>query len=450
MSYISQEDYKNLMLKFQKETPKGILKEALDPVGKEDSDIDNDGDVDKTDKYLANRRKAVGKAIGKGRMMREDDIEESHPGNDRWYEDFEDGLKNLVNNKYISPLEYKHYMKALDHIDPILNYGDSMGHDAAKEFVDDLRTKSQMDADKEQWSKEGGEDDDSGWDDAYGAAFDAGDDYNDGEFWEGEEKADNSANFSDPEHVAKVVAQKHGTELKPLFDKYQASFEEYMKAIRSKEGNQQELSKAHNAIVKAFQNKAIDWAGHEMLEAGMSKVKVSNLLSGYGYFEDWLSDYVTAINKELKGVAEGLHMPPLQATGPTIDVVENSEIAAPFGFDVLSPDERQQLKEYINSIKTIKEEIKKLAAKAGKKVKEGDLGGDRTGLVMTKAEMWEEHSPEIEKIEAKIPEKLYTVTEKVIAELKKAGLSDGEIKLFIEHEIEEAGHQAIMAQHDPY
>jgi hypothetical protein len=37
--------------------------EALDPVGKEDSDIDNDGDVDKSDKYLHKRRKAIGKAI---------------------------------------------------------------------------------------------------------------------------------------------------------------------------------------------------------------------------------------------------------------------------------------------------------------------------------------------------------------------------------------------------
>lgn len=41
------------------------LEEALDPVGKEDSDIDNDGDVDKSDKYLHNRRKAIGAAIKK-------------------------------------------------------------------------------------------------------------------------------------------------------------------------------------------------------------------------------------------------------------------------------------------------------------------------------------------------------------------------------------------------
>jgi len=36
-----------------------------DPVGQEDKDIDNDGDHDKTDKYLLNRRKVIGKAIGK-------------------------------------------------------------------------------------------------------------------------------------------------------------------------------------------------------------------------------------------------------------------------------------------------------------------------------------------------------------------------------------------------
>jgi len=39
------------------------IEEKLDPVGKEDDDVDNDGDVDKTDDYLKNKRKAVSKAI---------------------------------------------------------------------------------------------------------------------------------------------------------------------------------------------------------------------------------------------------------------------------------------------------------------------------------------------------------------------------------------------------
>ena len=37
----------------------------LDPVGQEDGDINNDGKKDKTDKYLKNRRKAIGNAIAK-------------------------------------------------------------------------------------------------------------------------------------------------------------------------------------------------------------------------------------------------------------------------------------------------------------------------------------------------------------------------------------------------
>ena len=39
------------------------ISEELDPVGKEDSDVDNDGDTDSSDEYLKKRRAAVSKAI---------------------------------------------------------------------------------------------------------------------------------------------------------------------------------------------------------------------------------------------------------------------------------------------------------------------------------------------------------------------------------------------------
>lgn len=42
---------------------KGLYNSKLDPVGKADADIDNDGDVDKSDKYLHNRRKSIKKAM---------------------------------------------------------------------------------------------------------------------------------------------------------------------------------------------------------------------------------------------------------------------------------------------------------------------------------------------------------------------------------------------------
>jgi len=41
------------------------IEEALDPVGKEDDDVDNDGDVDDSDAYLKKRRAAVTKAVKK-------------------------------------------------------------------------------------------------------------------------------------------------------------------------------------------------------------------------------------------------------------------------------------------------------------------------------------------------------------------------------------------------
>ena len=49
--------------------------EGLDPVGQEDADIDNDGDTDKSDKYLHKRRKAISKAM-KRRMKEEKELSE--------------------------------------------------------------------------------------------------------------------------------------------------------------------------------------------------------------------------------------------------------------------------------------------------------------------------------------------------------------------------------------
>lgn len=62
-----KEYYKNLceqlqsQINFLEEKLKG---KNLDPVGKEDKDINNDGAIDGTDKYLSNRRKAIAKAMG--------------------------------------------------------------------------------------------------------------------------------------------------------------------------------------------------------------------------------------------------------------------------------------------------------------------------------------------------------------------------------------------------
>ena len=57
------------------------VEEAMDAVGKEDGDIDNDGDEDETDDYLANRRKAVAKAIkNEGRKSYQKLVNEAFEG----------------------------------------------------------------------------------------------------------------------------------------------------------------------------------------------------------------------------------------------------------------------------------------------------------------------------------------------------------------------------------
>ena len=45
------------------ESVEHVTEKKLDPVGKEDKDIDNDGDHDKSDKYLIARRKKVSKIL---------------------------------------------------------------------------------------------------------------------------------------------------------------------------------------------------------------------------------------------------------------------------------------------------------------------------------------------------------------------------------------------------
>jgi hypothetical protein len=54
-----------------------FMSEKLDPVGKEDADIDNDGDSDKSDSYLRKRRQAVGAAIAaeKSKRVKKEEVE---------------------------------------------------------------------------------------------------------------------------------------------------------------------------------------------------------------------------------------------------------------------------------------------------------------------------------------------------------------------------------------
>ena len=567
MSYISHVDYKKMMNGFKKGAPKKMLKE----------DLEQEGNAFTTG--LAKAKKGqefkIGDKAVKDTSNYDSSMEESHPANDQWHEEFQAAISAMG----LAGEAEARVMKALDHTDPLAQYGNMSAAEAAAEFVDDLGVVTSEPGDYDDYDADYEEPRDD---------FDmAGGDFNDGEFWENEvkklqeiagvgpqddgpeddndeerekrakkmemdhEEAENrpkdevdeeetggGVNWRMPSAAAKAVAQKHGAELKPAFDAYKAA-------------KNDPDHKVGNAAWKSYENEAISWCGNDMLEAGMKRIEVSNILSGHGYWEDFTWEYMTALGKELgeeveeglnegsdygkiipalkargikygmpekeiiKAMAEvmqqeagytareiryylgyeedfipdllqalkdsemeeGLHMPPLQATGQTIMANEVTGVA------VLSPDERKQLQEYINSYKTIKKEIAGLLSKAGKnpeimenlniknikkaedervpaerpahyneptKHNSSNLGGNRTGLVMTKGEMWEGEGDE--SIQKALGEKLHStfnkVTQMAIKQIVADGFDPSQAVSFLKMEIEHKAKEATMAQYD--
>ena len=339
------------------DTPAGrrTFDETLDPVGKEDDDVNNDGKVDKTDKYLTKRRDAVGKAMGKMDELGDfSSVRARYPNNDGPFEgEIEEG--GYRGNLYH------------DLIDKLKEKGISRDLMSQSSFIE--------------------------------AAADAM-----REVGYPDREINNSINYD------------------------QDFLPDLMQATKDDLG----------------------YAAHN------------------GDFGDDDSEPDTDADYEEPGedfdMAEGLNAPPFQATAGT---VQNVKEQAPFGLSVLSPDEQKQLKEYISSVREIKKAIQELVGKAkgSKEMMEataaedekvpaarkpvynepsskpkGKPGGNRTGLVMTKAEMWEGKA------------KNQSLEKKVKALMAKDKLTRREALEFIkaekEHEQEKKGEEAKMSQHD--
>ena len=89
------------------------VKEALDPVGKEDEDIDNDGDVDKSDSYLKNRRKVRSKVIAK-------------EGYSNWREDLIEVVDKIKKDKSADIKITEKQVNNKININPKLNIGEAV------------------------------------------------------------------------------------------------------------------------------------------------------------------------------------------------------------------------------------------------------------------------------------------------------------------------------------
>jgi len=86
---------------------------GLDPVGKEDGDVNNDGKKDKTDSYLMNRRKAIGKAMAKEEFIGE--VADSKPEEKEKKMDVMKGKNKIqVNPKLGEGMEMKKDKKVED------------------------------------------------------------------------------------------------------------------------------------------------------------------------------------------------------------------------------------------------------------------------------------------------------------------------------------------------
>lgn len=78
-------------------------------------------------------------------------LNESHPGNDQWFENFQDALESMD----MSDTARRFVMKSLDQVDPIDTYGNMLPADAAKAYVDDVIGEFRAQA-KDEFMKEAG------------------------------------------------------------------------------------------------------------------------------------------------------------------------------------------------------------------------------------------------------------------------------------------------------
>ena len=67
-------------LKSIAEAYQSVQEKKLDPVGKEDGDVDNDGDKDSSDSYLMKRRAAIKKAMKKEEVEQIDELSKKTMG----------------------------------------------------------------------------------------------------------------------------------------------------------------------------------------------------------------------------------------------------------------------------------------------------------------------------------------------------------------------------------
>lgn len=519
MSYISHSEFKNLMSKFQAETPKGMLKEAVDVKDRgyqdnitPESPLDEEDEMEESihntaqmggilSNHQAEDREAIkvikdkiSKGLSKG-LSKEEAIEDAIKATAEDYNYDPDYLTKLFNNHIESGKEMEEEGAG------IMHFKDQEAKEAGKKS---FKLGGKVYPVKEKY-KPNYKDTAKGVVPEY--RFDQMYPEDPGPFEES--NLNEEGNYSKiipalkakgitstmPEpKIFKAVAEvmkELGYELKDIT--YNMNDHDFLPDLLSmlKQSEKEDLVSKILKYVKDPDD-AEHYASHpESMPSWlkhMIKGDKKQDMPGFGGTHDAL-DKLSIREDDME---ENIYEPLQKATGPTI--MQKEDMTG--RFEVLSPDERKQLKEYIESLKTIKKEIATLLEKAGKSnmmesdkagyVKGGEIknkkketdtkhpatikakyhepthkqktGGDRTNLVMKKGEMWESHEPDMDpkheemesKIDPKLHDVLHKVADKVISELEAAGFTRQEALMFLDHEIAEKGEEAKMDQYNPF
>ncbi len=149
---------KNRLEELVKAALMGPISEKMDPVGQEDDDINNDGKVDKTDKYLKNKRDAISKNIKEDNIdeiSKRDEIKrELAKGNKDTINDSMGYLMDLIadfikDNPNVSPEQVSSQFKKLLEPDEIRGYLKTAGMEVKEANTNESFKSLSKDIDKQ-------------------------------------------------------------------------------------------------------------------------------------------------------------------------------------------------------------------------------------------------------------------------------------------------------------
>ena len=106
------------------------------------------------------------------------------------------------------------------------------------------------------------------------------------------------------QNLGQEVVQKYGYQLKPIFDKYKESNIEWSQILKQYGSNSPEFKEVNDINKKlssGFKNAALNGAAIMLKAKGASDTQIRNYFSEYGYFEDWVSDFMDELIDELGG-----------------------------------------------------------------------------------------------------------------------------------------------------